>query len=49
MTIRMPAFNSSYPKVAVQCTADTFLVNQTNKYRSRFSPICKMKLPENEK
>ena len=25
----MPAANSAYKKVAVQCSADTFVVNQT--------------------
>jgi len=28
-TDRTPAPNSTYPKVAVQCSADTFVVNQS--------------------
>ena len=28
-TERSPAHNSSYKKLAVQCSADTFVVNQT--------------------
>jgi len=28
-TERRPAYNSTYKKLAVQCSADTFVVNQT--------------------
>jgi len=34
--IRTPAYNSTYKKLAVRCSADTFMVNQTLVLRIKF-------------